>query len=59
MAESLTRVVGRILGDGVVVDETTVYVEPVVDHGGLVAKNSAEVSNGVELGVGGLDDGEK
>ena len=49
---SLTCVVGWILGDGVIIDETPVYVELVVDHGGLVAEDSAKVLDGVELGMG-------
>lgn len=58
MPRSLTCVVSWILGDGVVVDEAPVYVELVVDHGGLVAEDSAEVLDGVELGVGAVDEGE-
>lgn len=58
MPRSLTCVIGWILGDGVVVDETTIYVEFVIDYGGLVAEDSAEVLDGVELGVGASNDGE-
>lgn len=50
-AKVLTCVVGWILGDGVVVDGTPVYVELVVDHCGLVAEDSAEVLDGIKLGM--------